>query len=91
MVEIETQIDKFKTDIKLQLNESETQRQIQADIQTKKNKENISQLQKIMNQMIHISLKQNVQNTMADDGSTNSIKSNKTTKSNKSNESKNTT
>ena len=44
IVKIETQIDKFKADIKSHLKESETQRQIQADIQTQKNQENINQL-----------------------------------------------
>ena len=44
IVKIKTQIDKFKGDIKSHLKESETQRQIQADIQTQKNQENINQL-----------------------------------------------
>ena len=44
-----------------------------------------------MNHLIQISLKHNVQNTTADDGSINSINSNKTAKGNKINKSKNTT
>ena len=44
MVEIETKFDKFKTYIELHLKEPKTQRQLQADIQTKKNHDNIDKL-----------------------------------------------
>ena len=91
MVKIDTQIDKFKTYIELHLKKSKTQRQLQADIQTKKSQDSIDQLQNTMKHLIQISLKQNVQNTTADDGSNISIKSNKTTNSNKGNKSDNTT
>ena len=82
MVEFGTQIDKFKADITSHLKKSETQRQIQADIQTQKNQENINQLQKTMNKMIQISLQQKGQNTMAEDGTKNSTKSIETAGSN---------
>ena len=82
MVEFGTQIDKFKAYITSHLKKSETQRQIQADIQTQKNQENINQLQKTMNKMIQISLQQKGQNTMAEDGTKNSTKSIETAGSN---------
>ena len=55
-----------------------------AGTRTQKNQYNMKQLQKIINQMIQISLQQNVRKIMTDDGSKNSIKNNITAKSNKS-------
>ena len=56
MVEIETQIEDFTPNITTLLEKSETKRQIQADLQSRKNQEKMNQLQKALNQMIKISI-----------------------------------
>ena len=56
MVEIETQLDEFKADIKLLVKDSTTQQQIFWDIQAIQNKENIKNLQNTIEQMIQVLL-----------------------------------
>ena len=56
MVEMETQLDEFKVDIKLQVKDSATQQKILSDIQATQNQENIQKLQNTIEQMIQISL-----------------------------------
>ena len=86
--EIETQIEDFTTNIITLLENSETKRKIQADLQSKKNQEKMNQLQEALNQMIKISIQKITPDKMNDDDSKNSTKIIRTNKSNKSNNTK---